>query len=126
MSSSPSFPNAGHSQTESPPAPPYLPTAPEPANPPVDQGETRHWYYPPATLRYERELLQKYGVNDFSGLLTQAHLMLAGLAKVMKGFSYDIRVRGYVISGLGTVLEQAAGLVSQMQHIYGKVKHIEE
>ena len=115
-------PNAEHPQPSN--SPTSLPVAPEHGNIPADQGETRRWYYSPSTLQHERELLQKYGVQDFSGLLTEAHFLLAGLTKVMKGFNHDIRVKGHVISNLGSLLEQSATLVSRMQHIYSKVKQV--
>jgi len=90
----------------------------------ADGGETRCWHYPPSALQRERELLRKYGVEDFSGLLAETHLLLAGLTKVMKGFNPDIRVKGYVISSLGSLLEQSVTLVSRMQYVYSNVKQI--
>ena len=68
-------------------------------------GETRSYYFLPSTLRRERELLQKYHAKDFCDLIDQAHVHLVGLVKLMQSVHTDVRVRGYVISSLGCLLE---------------------
>lgn len=36
----------------------------------TDEGEARCYYLSPSVLKHERELLQKYRVEDFNGLIT--------------------------------------------------------
>ena len=85
-------------------------------------GETRSYYFSPSTLRNERELLQKYHAKDFCDLLDQAHVHLVGLVKLMKSVHADVRVRGYVISSLGCLLEQASALLLRMRNLYTNVQ----
>lgn len=84
-------------------------------------GETRSFYFPPAAVHMERELLRKYRAEDFQGLLEEVYTLLVGLVKIMQSVHKDVRVRGYVISSLGTQLEHASALVLRMRHIYEKV-----
>ena len=69
----------------------------------------------------ERELLRKYRATDFQGLLEEVYTLLVGLVKLMQSVHKDVRVRGYVISSLGTQLDHAAALVLRMRHIYERV-----
>ena len=87
-------------------------------------GETRCYYLSPATLRQERELLQKYRADDFVGLLTETHTLLAGLVKVMMSTHPDARMRGHVVSSLGASLEQVVALLVRMRNVYDKVERI--
>lgn len=87
-------------------------------------GETRCYYLPPATLKHERELLQKYRADDFQGLLAEAHALLAGLVKIMRSTHPDARLRGNVVSSLGALLEQVSALLIRMRNVYDKVERI--
>ena len=87
-------------------------------------GETRCYYLSPATLRQERELLQKYRADDFQGLLTETHTLLAGLVKVMMSTHPDARMRGRVVSSLGASLDQVVSLLVRMRNVYNKVERI--
>ncbi len=87
-------------------------------------GETRCYYLSPATLRQERELLQKYRADDFQGLLTETHTLLAGLVKVMMSTHPDARLRGRSVSSLGASLEQVVALLVRMRNVYDKVERI--
>lgn len=87
-------------------------------------GETRCYYLSPSMLKHERELLQKYRVNDLNGLLTEAHTLLAGLVKVMKSTHPDARLRGRSVSSLGSLLEQVSSLLVRMRNLYEKVERI--
>lgn len=88
-------------------------------------GETRSYYFSPSTLQHERELLEKYRAKDFHDLLDQAHIHLVGLVKLMKSVHSDVRVRGYVISSLGCLLEQTSALLLRMRNLYAKVGLVE-
>lgn len=88
------------------------------------EGETRCYYLSPAMLKHERELLQKYRVEDFNGLLAEAHNLLAGLVKVMKSTHSDARLRGRSVSSLGSLLEQVSSLLVRMRNLYEKVERI--
>lgn len=88
-------------------------------------GETRSYYFSPSTLQHERELLEKYRAKDFHDLLDQAHIHLVGLVKVMKSVHSEVRVRGYVISSLGCLLEQTSALLLRMRNLYAKVGLVE-
>lgn len=101
------------------------------STPPTEQaehsaatGETRCYYLSPATLKHERELLQRYRVDDFNGLLAEAHTLLAGLVKVMKSTHPDARLRGRSVSSLGSLLEQVSSLLVRMCNVYEKVERI--
>ena len=85
-------------------------------------GERRCYYVPPATLRHERELLQRYHVDDFGGLLAEAHHLLAGLVKIMKSTHPDARLRGHSVSSLGALLEQVSSLLLRMRNLYEKIE----
>lgn len=87
-------------------------------------GETRCYYLSPSMLKHERELLQKYRVNDLNGLLTEAHTLLAGLVTVMKSTHPDARLRGRSVSCLGSLLEQVSSLLVRMRNFYEKVERI--
>ncbi len=93
-----------------------------PKNTPDAAGETRHYYLSPATLRQERELLQKYRADDFQGLLAEAHTLLAGLVKVMMSTHPDARMRGHVVSSLGASLDQVVALLVRMRNVYDKME----
>lgn len=66
----------------------YEPGAPSPDGVPHPatgtDGETRCYYLSPGAVRHERELLQRYRVEDFGELLAEAHMLLVGLVKIMK------------------------------------------
>lgn len=86
-----------------------------------DEGETRSFYFPPAAVHMEKDLLRKYHATDFQGLLDEVHTLLVGLVKIMQSVHKDVRVRGYVITSLGAQLEHASALVLRMRHIYERV-----
>lgn len=96
------------------------PTAPQPVAP-DRAGETRAFYFPPAALHMERELLRRYRARDLQGLLEEAHALLVGLVKLMQSVPREARVRGYVLSSLGAQLEHACALLLRMRHVYEKV-----
>lgn len=87
-------------------------------------GETRRYYFSPATLRHERDLLQRYKADDFGGLLTSAHTLLAGLVKIMQSTHPDARLRGRSVSSLGASLEQVTTLLARMRNVYDGVERI--
>ncbi len=99
-------------------------TLPQRKEAPDAAGETRCYYLSPATLRQERELLQKYRADDFHGLLTETHTLLAGLVKVMMSTHPDARLRGRSVSSLGASLEQVVTLLVRMRNIYDKMERI--
>ena len=99
-------------------------TPPPTKSTPDAAGETRCYYLSPATLRQERELLQKYRADDFQGLLTETHTLLAGLVKVMTSTHPDARLRGRSVSSLGASLEQVVALLVRMRNVYGKMERI--
>lgn len=101
------------------PKEPKKPSAGPPAR--VGDGETRSFYFPPASVHLERELLRKYRVDDFQGLLEEADTLLVGLVKLMQSVPKDVRVRGHVIASLGTQLAHASALMVRMRNVYGKV-----
>lgn len=88
------------------------------------EGEARCYYLSPSVLKHERELLQKYRVEDFTGLITEAHNLLAGLVKVMKSTHPDARLRGRSVSSLGSLLEQVSSLLVRMRNLYERVERI--
>ncbi len=85
-------------------------------------GETRCYYLSPAMFKHERELLQRYRVDDFNGLLVEAHSLLAGLVKIMKSTHPDARLRGRSVANLGSLLEQVSSLLVRMCNIYEKAE----
>ena len=93
------------------------------AEPPTrkDGGETRSYYFPRATVNLEKELLHKYRADDFQGLLDEVYTLLIGLVKLMQSVNKDVRVKGYVIAGLGAQVGHAAALVQRMRNVYGQV-----
>lgn len=90
----------------------------------AENGETRCYYLSPGTVQHKRELLRRYRVEDFRGLLSETHMLLVGLVKVMKSTHHDVRVKGYVIASLGCLLEQASALVLRMKNVYDKVESV--
>ncbi len=88
-------------------------------------GETRCYHFSASTLRHERDLLKKYHAEDFPDLISEAHTLLVGLVKLMKSVHPDARMRGYIISSLGCLLEQASTLTLRMQNVYSKVELVE-
>lgn len=106
----------------------YEPAAPSPngvSHPSPDaDGETRCYYLSPGAVRHERELLQRYRVEDFGELLAEAHMLLVGLVKLMKTTPHEVRVRGYVVASLGCALEQASALLLRMRNVYGQVEKV--
>ncbi len=90
-----------------------------------DSGETRCYRFSPSTIRHERELLKKYHAEDFRGLIAETHVLLVGMVKLMKSVHPDARMRGYVISSLGCLLEQASTLTLRMQNVYSKVELVD-
>lgn len=80
----------------------------------------------PTTVQQERELLKRYRAEDFRGLLAEAHMLLVGLVKMMKLVHPDVRLRGYVISSLGCLLEQASALLLRMRNVYENVDRIDQ
>ena len=102
-------------------------TSPSPAKPVRDRdGETRSFYFPPASVNMERELLRKYRAQDFQGLLEEVHTLLVGLVKLMQSVHKDVRVRGYVIASLGAQIDHASALVLRMRHVYDGVMPVEK
>ena len=91
-----------------------------------NDGETRSFYFPPATVHLERELLRKYRAEDFQGLLEEVHTLLVGLVKLMQSVHKDVRVRGYVISSLGAQLDHASALVLRMRNVYDRVVPVQK
>lgn len=90
------------------------------------EGQTRSFYFPPASVNMERELLRKYRAQDFQGLLEEVHTLLVGLVKLMQSVHKDVRVRGYVISSLGAQLDHASALVLRMRNVYDKVMPVQK
>lgn len=90
----------------------------------TNEGEARCYYLSPSVLKHERELLQKYRVDDFNGLLAEAHNLLAGLVKVMKSTHPDARLRGRSVSSLGSLLEQVSSLLVRMRNLCERVERI--
>lgn len=86
------------------------------------EGETRCYWFSANTVRYERELLQKYRAKDFRALLEEMNTLLVGLVKTMKSVHPDARLKGYVISSLGCLLEQASILALRMRNVYSEVE----
>lgn len=99
---------------------PEQPVAVVPSSPERD-GETRSYYFPPAVVRQEKDLLLRHRAGDFLGLLEEVHTLLVGLVKVMRSVHKDVRVKGYVISSLGAQIEHASALLLRMRNIYDKV-----
>ena len=91
---------------------------------PTQNGETRCYYLSPGTVQHERELLRRYHVGDFRGLLSETHMLLVGLVKLMKSTHHDVRVKGYVIASLGCLLEQASNLVLRMRNVYDRMERV--
>lgn len=106
----------------------YEPAEHNPDNVPkpvqTTSGETRCYYLSQGTVQHEKELLKRYHVEDFRGLLVETHMLLVGLVKVMKSTPHNIRVKGYVIASLGCLLEQASALVLRMRNVYDKVEKV--
>ena len=90
------------------------------------EGETRSYYFSPAVLRHERELLRKYRANDFLDLLAETHKLLIGLVKTMKSVHSDARLRGNVVASLGCLLEHASSLILRMQNVYANVELVKK
>lgn len=111
-----------HSTTNPAPNQPQQ-TAPETLH---QQGETRCYYFSPSVLRHERELLHKYRAEDFRGLIAETHTLLVGLVRLMRSVHPDARLRGYVFSSLGCLLEQAVNLTQRMQNVYSRVELAEK
>lgn len=91
---------------------------------PSEDGETRSYYFSTGAIRQEKELLRRYQTEDFHGLLEAAHMLLVGLVKTMKNTHPDVRVKGYVVVSLGTLLEQASSLLLRMCNVYGRAEKI--
>lgn len=94
--------------------------------PPSSKGETRCYYLSPGTVQHEQELLKRYHVDDFRGLLAETHMLLAGLVKIMRSTPHNMRVKGYVIASLGCLLEQASALVLRMRNVYDKLEKVSQ
>ena len=86
------------------------------------EGETRCYWFSPAAVRHERDLLQKYRAKDFRALLEEMNTLLVGLVKTMKSVHPDARLKGYVVSSLGCLLEQASILALRMRNVYNEVE----
>lgn len=99
---------------------------PAQARRPAPQGETRAFYFSPAALLMEKELLRKYRAQDFQGLLAEAHTLLVGLVSLMRSVPKEARVRGHVIASLGSQLEHACALMLRMRHVYEKVMPVRQ
>lgn len=108
------------------PEPERAASSPLAAQQQAEQGETRSYYYSPAVLQHERELLRHYRAQNLADLLEETHLRLVGLVKLMKSVHADMRVKGQVINSLGCLLEQASSLVLRMSHVYAKVRRVED
>lgn len=89
------------------------------------EGEIRSFYFPPATLHMERELLRRYRAQDFQALLGEAHFLLVGLIKLMRSVPGEARVRGQVIASLGAQLEHASALLLRMRNAYEGVTPVQ-
>lgn len=87
----------------------------------TETGATRCYHFSASALRHERELLKKYHAEDFRGLIVQTNTLLVGVVKLMKSVHPDARMRGYVVSSLGCLLEQAATLTLRMHNVYSRV-----
>ena len=92
----------------------------------ADEGETRSFYFPPAAIHMEKDLLRKYRVNDFRGLLEKAHSLLAGLVRLMQSTHKEARLKGQAIVSLGDQLDRSAALLLRMSHTYDKVLPLRE
>ena len=86
------------------------------------EGETRCYRFSPAAVRHERELLHKYRAKDFHCLLEEMNTLLVGLVKIMKSVHPEVRLKGYVVSSLGCLLEQASILALRMRNVYNEVE----
>ena len=86
------------------------------------EGETRCYWFSPAAVRHERELLQKDRAKDFRALLEEMNILLVGLVKTMKSVHPDARLKGYIVSSLGCLLEQASILALRMRNVYSEVE----
>ena len=90
-----------------------------------DPGEIRCYHFSPSVLRHERELLKKYRVKDFRGLITETHTLLVGIVKLMKSAHPETRMNGQIISSLGCLLEQVSILTLRMQNVYTSVELVD-
>ena len=73
-------------------------------------GETRCYYFSPETVRHERELLRRYHAEDFRGLLTETHMLLVGLVKVMKSTHHYPKIKPSRVSRKGFIfMERETG-----------------
>lgn len=90
----------------------------------MGEGEIRCYYFSPPLLRHERELLKKYKAKDFPGLLAEAHTLLVGLVRLMKSTHPDARLKGYALSSLGSLLDQASALTLRMRNVYSKAERV--
>ena len=93
-----------------------------PTAPTNNEGETRCYYFSPATLRYEQKLLEKYRAEDLHALLAEAYLQLSGLIKILKNNQPNARIKGNVLCSLGSLLEQIASLLLGMRNVYANIK----
>ena len=90
-----------------------------------ESGETRCYHFSPMTLRNERALLEKYDVEDFRGLLCEAHISFMGLTELMKNIEPEIKINSTVVYSLGCLLERASNLVFQIQDAYSTLELVE-
>lgn len=85
-------------------------------------GEIRRYYFSPAIVRRERELLRKPHAQDFRSLLAATDTLLHGLVRMMKSTHPEARLKGYVISSLGSLFEQVSSLTLAMNNLYAEVE----
>ena len=92
-------------------------------NPPLPEaGETRCYYLSPSVAQHEKELLKKYNADNFYDLLAEVHKLLIGVVKLMQSTHKDVRLRGYVLISIGTLLDQVAALVTRMMNVYSRLE----
>ena len=93
---------------------------------PDREGEIRSYYFPPASVQQEKDLLRRHGTENFQGLLEEAHSLLLGQVKLMQNIHKEVRVRGYVIASLGAQLDQVSALLLRMRNIYDRVTPVQK
>lgn len=91
--------------------------------PPVpESGEIRCYYLSSSVVQHEKELLKKYNANNFYDLLVEVHTLLIGVVKLMQSTHKDVRLRGYVLISIGTLLDQVTALVARMKNVYSRME----
>ena len=93
---------------------------------PEDPGETRCYHFSPLSLQQEQELLEEYKVEDFRGLLFEAHLPLSGMVELMKNIELETSINSSAIYSLGCLLERISSLIFKMQDAYSTLERVKE